>query len=39
MPDGKISINLNCDWGEPYSNSAADKVLPYPTLVHHYCLL
>ncbi len=27
VPDGKISINLNSDWGEPYNpNSAADKV-------------
>ncbi|CAK0738170.1 hypothetical protein CVIRNUC_001004 [Coccomyxa viridis] len=25
VPDGKISINLNSDWGEPYSSSAADK--------------
>ena len=30
MPDGKISINLNCDWGEPYSSSEADKVLASP---------
>lgn len=27
VPDGKISINLNSDWGEPYSaSSPADKV-------------
>ena len=45
VPGGKISINLNSDWGEPYSQSSpADKVaahpqlLPGPTLsgpVHH----
>ena len=29
VPEGKISINLNCDWGEPYSNSEADKVLAF----------
>lgn len=26
VPHGKISINLNCDFGTPYSASAADKV-------------
>ena len=27
VPAGKISINLNSDWGEPYSKSSpADKV-------------
>ncbi len=27
VPGGKISINLNSDWGEPYSaSSPADKV-------------
>ena len=27
VPDGKISINLNSDWGEPYNpSSEADKV-------------
>ena len=27
VPDGKISINLNSDWGEPYNPSSdADKV-------------
>ena len=33
VPGGKISINLNCDWGEPYSNSEADKVLALPESV------
>ena len=33
VPGGKISINLNCDWGEPYSNSEADKVLAFPMTV------
>ena len=29
VPDGKISINLNSDWGEPSNkNSEADKVNP-----------
>ena len=26
VPRGKISINLNCDFGTPYSSSAADQV-------------
>lgn len=26
VPSGKISINLNCDFGTPYSSSAADQV-------------
>jgi beta-glucosidase len=28
VPDGRISINLNCDWGEPYTSSQQDKVRP-----------
>ena len=29
VPDGRISINLNSDWGEPYNPSSdADKVRP-----------
>ena len=26
VPGGKISMNINSDWGEPYSSSAQDKV-------------
>jgi hypothetical protein len=36
VPDGKISINLNSDWGEPYNPSSdADKVRP---LWCHFCV-
>jgi len=28
MPGGKISINLNCDWAQPFSSSGADAVSP-----------
>lgn len=28
MPDGRISINLNCDWAQPFSASGADAVSP-----------
>jgi beta-glucosidase/6-phospho-beta-glucosidase/beta-galactosidase len=27
VPAGKISINLNCDFGTPYSSSQADQVM------------
>ena len=26
VPGGRISMNLNGDWGEPYTQSEADKV-------------
>lgn len=26
VPDGKISINLNCEWAEPFTSSYVDKV-------------
>ena len=28
VPGGKISMNINSDWSEPYSSSAQDQVHP-----------
>ena len=34
VPAGKISINLNCDFGTPYSSSQADQVIPWHASMH-----
>ena len=39
VPGGKISINLNSDWGEPYSESSpADKVKASPQQSLGHCV-
>lgn len=32
VPGGKISMNINSDWSEPYSSSAQDQVHPLHVL-------